>query len=766
MLDIQEILNQLDSLLNKSRLDEAEKYLSDMIEHSIKIGDYNAAVTLYNEQIGFFRDCGKFDPALESCSKVLEIMDKLGLNNTKEYAVTLLNAANAYRAAGEYDRSFETYDEAKKIFDRSADTDDELYASYYNNISLLYQEVSDFKSAAECQRKALEIAQGSGNAQRTAISKTNLAVSLIRLGKSDEAEKLVDDALEYFTGLSPSDFHYSAALSAKGDIEFKKKNFKSAVKYYNMALAETELHMGRNNFFDIISENLSLAISECNDKDEINGMELCRRYYECFGKPMIHRNFPKYENKIVCGMVGEGSDCFGFDDEYSTDHDFGPAFCMWLDEDVYAQIGDELQNAYDLLPKSFMGSERIKSSQSSKRTGVFLSEKFYTDLLGTEKIPRTVSDWSDISPEALAAATNGCIFTETVNRFTEIRRKLKKGFPTEVQLKHIAQQTALMAQSGQYNFARMLRRGDRLTADICFNEFVLSTFRCIHLINNIFYPYYKWLHKSCPDTEIKRLLEMADDISADRYYSEIIEPVCDLVRKKITDRFNILCNDGYLDVIAHQLSDKADEIITKRELSYKIASMEFQAFDNVQNEGGRADCQDNWETFSIMRVSQYLTWTVPMLEQYIADFEEAINSGRNPITEKYARMMMSTAPEKYAEMEDKLPPLESDSVQICNAVCEIQVSWMEDFSKEFPALSSQARYIHTYEDTDLNTSYETYLRGELLTYSREMLGMYAAFIVELSKEGLNLARLTMENTVLLYGYDSLYDAEEKMKKVP
>ncbi len=761
-MDIQKILKQLDELLNESKLDEAEKYLSEMIEKSLENKDYNSVITLYNEQIGFFRDCGRFSEAIDSCGKVLGIMDKCGLKDTKEYAVTLLNAANAYRASGKYEKSFEAYDKVKSIFDENSDVDAELFASYFNNISLLYQQIENYEKAAKCQEKALEIVEKSGNNQKIAISKTNLAVSLVKLGKISEAEIFADKALEYFTGLSPSDFHYSAALSAKGDIKFKQNDFESAVKYYSMALSETELHMGKNNFYDIILENLKLAESKLKSVKKLSGMELCKNYYECFGKPVIHRNFPKYEDKIVCGMVGEGSDCFGFDDEYSRDHDFGPAFCMWVDEDIYSEIGEKLQKAYDLLPKTFMGFERIKSVQSSKRTGVFQSEKFYTDLLETKKIPENISEWLEIQPEKLAVVTNGSVFSDTHNRFTEIRKELKKGFPKTVQLKHLAQQTAFMAQSGQYNFLRMLKRDDKVTAMICYNEFVLSTLKCTHIIKNKFYPYYKWLYKSCPYLYIKKLFELSSKISIDEYYSEIIEPVCETIYNEIKKQFDILSDDKYLDVMAHELSKRADEIILKENLSYKIAKMEFEAFDKVQNEGGRANCQDDWETFSIMRVSQYLTWNVPMLEQYIFDFEDAIKSGRNLITEKYARMMKSTSPKKYAEIEKNLPEIEADTVALCNAICEIQVSWMEEFSKEFSNLSSNARVIHTYEDTEWNTSYETYLRGELLTYSRKMLGMYAAFIVDLSKKNQNLARLTMENTAELYGYNSIYEAEQKI----
>ena len=108
-MDIQKILKHLDELLNVSKLDEAEKYLFEMIEKSLESKDYNSAITLYNEQIGFFRDCGRFPEAIDSCGKVLEIIEKCGLNDTKEYAVTLLNVANAYRASGEYKKSFDAY---------------------------------------------------------------------------------------------------------------------------------------------------------------------------------------------------------------------------------------------------------------------------------------------------------------------------------------------------------------------------------------------------------------------------------------------------------------------------------------------------------------------------------------------------------------------------------------------------------------------------------------------------------------------------------
>lgn len=755
-MNIKNILNELDALLENCQLEEAERFLNKAISDAMESKNYHNAITLYNEQIGYYRDCGMFEKAIASCEKVSELIYECHLENTSEHATTLLNIANAYRAAGKYDNSFEAYDTVKRIYDSNKNTDKMLYSSYYNNISLLYQEIQDWKKACECLQKALEIVTEENDLQKIAISKTNLAVSLIRLDRTDEAQKLLSEAIDYFYGLSPSDFHFSAALSAMGDILYYKGKYPEAIDFYEMARSETELHMGKNNFYDIISENIKTAKLKISYNENISGTELCQKYYEAFGRPMIQRNFAEYEDRISCGMVGEGSDCFGFDDEYSKDHDYGPAFCIWIDDDIYDKIAPQLERAYNLLPKYFMGIKRTESPQSGKRTGVFRTSEFYTSLLGTSKIPQTESEWLSIPIEKLAVCTNGCVFTSVKNQFTEIRDHLINDFPETVRLRHLAQQTALMAQSGQYNFNRMIKRGCIVTSEICFSEFMLASLRCCHLLEGRYYPYYKWLFKSAQNEKIKKLF------CSNGEKEKIISEVCRTISDIIKSEYDLSSQSDYLDVLAHKLSDKADDILRKEELAMRIAKMEFEAFDEVQNEGGRANCQDDWETFSIMRRSQYLTWNVHMLEMYISDFENARLKGRNPITEKYARMMKSTSPEKYAELEQKLPDIDEDTFKICNAVCEIQVGWMEEFASEYPKLSASARAIHSYEDTEFSTSYETYLRGELLTYSRNMLSMYAQFVVELARKGKNLAYLTMENTVKLYGYNSLDDAENKL----
>ena len=218
--------------------------------------------------------------------------------------------------------------------------------------------------------------------------------------------------------------------------------------------------------------------------------------------------------------------------------------------------------------------------------------------------------------------------------------------------------------------------------------------------------------------------------------------------------------DSYLDAHTQELIFKASlGTGTEEELADRIVKLEFEAFDKVKNKNGRASCQDDWGTFSIMRKSQYLTWNRQMLMQYLYDFHREYQRGHNLIEEKYGRMMESTAPAEYDKIKEHFPVLTREKKDIIERIVAMQVSWMEEFADRYPALAGNARSIHTYEDTEDNTSYETYLRGELGTYSDKMLELYGRYVVEYARAGRNPACDIMENSVEMYGYTDMEEAE-------
>jgi len=191
-----------------------------------------------------------------------------------------------------------------------------------------------------------------------------------------------------------------------------------------------------------------------------------------------------------------------------------------------------------------------------------------------------------------------------------------------------------------------------------------------------------------------------------------------------------------------------------------IVKHEFAQFQLVSNEGGRAACQDDWPVFHQMRVSQFLTWTLPMLDSYAADLGDADASHRNLLTEKYARMMASTEPERYArEIEPHLPVLDTARIADQEHIIATQVTWARAFRDSYPKLGDAMRLLTTDQDTLTDTSFETYLRGELGTYSERTLALYGAHIEATFEADGNLTTKTIGYTVALAGFENLEAAE-------
>lgn len=213
-------------------------------------------------------------------------------------------------------------------------------------------------------------------------------------------------------------------------------------------------------------------------------------------------------------------------------------------------------------------------------------------------------------------------------------------------------------------------------------------------------------------------------------------------------------------MMCDSLSNPKTQNPKTQNLAEEITKLEWQQFQLTQNEGGRANCQEDWQTFHIMRMSQFLTWPLDLQESYKKDLERADSNGRNLITEKYARMMESTAPEIFERtIKPYIKPISEPRKSEQEKIILTQVKWADDFRNRYTHLGLAMRVLKTSEDTEENTSFETYLRGELSTYSAETFAKYKAFIEDLTAKNLNLTQMIITNTVRMYGYDSLESAE-------
>lgn len=223
----------------------------------------------------------------------------------------------------------------------------------------------------------------------------------------------------------------------------------------------------------------------------MKGLALARSYYDTYIEQLLTA-VPEARGRIAAGLVGEGSQCFGFDDELSQDHDFAPGFCIWLNDDDFALFGAKLQAAYDALPASFMGFSR-SNIIAGDRLGVMPISGFYRRFTGTSpESSKTSLDWLFTPEPQLAAATNGEVFCDDTGEFTAIRQQLLQFYPEDVRRKKIAARAAVMSQAGQYNLLRLIKRHDSVAALQALGRFTEAALSMIYLLNRRYMPFYKW----------------------------------------------------------------------------------------------------------------------------------------------------------------------------------------------------------------------------------------------------------------------------------
>ncbi|MBO4398746.1 MAG: DUF4037 domain-containing protein [Lachnospiraceae bacterium] len=242
----------------------------------------------------------------------------------------------------------------------------------------------------------------------------------------------------------------------------------------------------------------------------MKGLELSEKYYNACGKEVLERDFAEILPHIAVGMVGQGSECLGFDDALSQDHDFEPGFTIFLpgEEVVDRRAEFLLERAYTKLPKEFEGYERngLKPAGGPRHGVVRLSE-FLMKTIGRPDGNLTVRDWFAIPEQSLLEVTDGALFYDGSGVFTGIRERLAK-MPEPIRLKKLSACLLMMSQTGQYNYRRLVDRGDERGAQLCVIEFEKQARHAAFLVNHRYMPYYKWSYRAL--SELPVLSELSD----------------------------------------------------------------------------------------------------------------------------------------------------------------------------------------------------------------------------------------------------------------
>ena len=223
--------------------------------------------------------------------------------------------------------------------------------------------------------------------------------------------------------------------------------------------------------------------------------------------PAIGREFPQYTERIAAGVVGDGSECFGYADQISEDHDFGVGVSLWLMDEDAAQIGTALDRLYRKELSAWLGTESSCARSPEdllfrlhQRRGVQTVRNFYRYQLGFEIDPETPSisnsAWFYTEECRFAAAVNGVVFRDDLGRFTAIRTLLQNHYPERIFRMRLANAVHEYAGAAQANYARCMARGDIVAAELCKTRGIDSAMDILFLLRQRYAPYYKWKYRA------------------------------------------------------------------------------------------------------------------------------------------------------------------------------------------------------------------------------------------------------------------------------
>ena len=514
---------------NKQIIDNALK-----LSNKMQLAGSEAGTTTLINAATSLRAAGDYERATEIYSKALKESSKTLKPNDRKLAALHNNLSMLYSETGKIKEAIDQLEKALDILQKSSinpSTDIDIAATHTNIALAILQECSQPRESTNSKSATLN-------------SAFEHASTSIRM---------------YIAGNNQNQPHYASALAGYAQVQYARKEYSDSVDAYSKALDLIAQCYGKDSeSYAITLENLqqsqkaaekftetgvadaircdaekspatdetqpesnktikidktiqlnntikSSRTIKAEDNPKIkNGMQLAKEYWQTYGKPLLElEEFRDYKNRIAAGLVGHGSECYGFDDEISRDHDFGPGFCLWLTDEDYAKIGEDLQTAYNDLPQEFAGfgsreeTPRAKSCESSKRVGVFSTSEFFENITGFSAAPSQDEPylWLSLNESTLAAATNGQIFADPLGEFSKTRQSFKL-MQDDVRISLISRRLGMMAQAGQYNVPRMLARKDGAAAWLSINEFVHASASIVFFLNNPistgYLPYYKW----------------------------------------------------------------------------------------------------------------------------------------------------------------------------------------------------------------------------------------------------------------------------------
>lgn len=235
------------------------------------------------------------------------------------------------------------------------------------------------------------------------------------------------------------------------------------------------------------------------------GLGLSQRFYQHIVATVLAEHFP--DIPYAAARIGWGSEILGYDDDLSTDHDFGPCVQLFLDGTVFPIFAEKIMQIMDNnLPETFEGYKVHYSAVTrapdirQKQAGMLGSThgvELYTVTAWSQRFlqrqfPLTLStkDWLCYPEQFFLMVTAGAVFRDDTGELTSLRKRLSY-FPPDVWLYKLAVQWGRIAAERAY-VGRAGSAGDDIGYRLIASHMVENIMRLAMLIEKQYIPYAKW----------------------------------------------------------------------------------------------------------------------------------------------------------------------------------------------------------------------------------------------------------------------------------
>lgn len=224
---------------------------------------------------------------------------------------------------------------------------------------------------------------------------------------------------------------------------------------------------------------------------DMSGLGLTRRFYEQVVSPLL-ANVPH----SAC-LLGDGSEVLGFDDDVSTDHDFGPRVQVLVRSETDATLAvdlltvEVLPQAFEGFPVAYADADRL-SGAAHHQIDVATVAQFFRGRIGWDPIaPASLADWLTTPTQRLATLVGGEVFHDPDGSLARRRAPLQ-WYPDDVWRYVLAASWLRISQEEAF-IGRTGSRGDDLGSALIAGRVARDLIQLTFLLERCWAPYSKWL---------------------------------------------------------------------------------------------------------------------------------------------------------------------------------------------------------------------------------------------------------------------------------